>query len=197
MKPYYVYIAYLDKIPRYIGFGKGNRYTHVNSGTSHQRKLNEVVLKDEKVFVIQITATNLSKEEAQIKEIELIAFYGLLEEGGTLYNQTKGGIGYRAGHTKTSKEKISNASKEMWKNRTLPERNRIVTAWASKGEITRFKKGAIPYNKAEWKLTNKLTGEFFIIEDRKTHEKRDIVWGMSPNKDYKRGIRINWYLEKL
>ena len=45
MGSYYVYVASLGGVARYVGFGSGPRYKHVNSGVSHVRKLNEQVLK--------------------------------------------------------------------------------------------------------------------------------------------------------
>lgn len=138
---YYVYLAKLDDIPRYIGFGSNGREFHVNSGVSHVRKLNEVVLKEEREFEIEILFDGLSKYEAAKKEIECILQYGRADlQTGTLWNQTSGGIGtlnYK--HTEETKKKIKAASFDRW--HSLNSRERIIAKkkFLKNGERTRFK----------------------------------------------------------
>jgi hypothetical protein len=121
---YYIYLATLDGVPRYVGFGSGTRKDHVNSGTSHIRKLNEIVLKEEKEFRVEILESDLSKKEASDKEIEYIEKYGREDLGlGTLWNRTNGGIGFRDYHTDETKKRISEHGKKLWSSYT-PYRKR-------------------------------------------------------------------------
>jgi hypothetical protein len=144
--PYYVYVALLDGLPRYVGFGKCRRTEHVNSGVSHVRKLNEVVLRDGKTFDIEYRCTTISKEDAIDKERSLIKKYGREDLGtGSLWNCTDGGIGCRThSHTPASKAKISEASKRMWQSipdHIKQERFRKIH---EKTKATQFKKGQAP-----------------------------------------------------
>lgn len=58
----------------YIGSGKGTRYKHVKSGTSHNRFLNDLYFKGEDLNVM-VFAAGLSQAESLKLEKELIAFY--------------------------------------------------------------------------------------------------------------------------
>lgn len=70
-KGYYVYLAkYNDEIC-YVGFGKGTRYTHCNSGTSSSYHLNRLHFEG-KVFEIEIYEDGLIKEAAMALEKETI-----------------------------------------------------------------------------------------------------------------------------
>jgi hypothetical protein len=144
---YYIYLATLDGVPRYVGFGSGTRKDHVNSGTSHIRKLNEIVLKEEKEFRVEILESDLSKKEASDKEIEYIEKYGREDLGlGTLWNRTNGGIGFRDYHTDETKKKISEHGKKLWSSYTpYRKRQRKETLLAS-GLSTRFIKGQKSHN---------------------------------------------------
>lgn len=109
----------------------------------------------------------ITKEEAEQKEIELIDYYkttekkfgynisrgGMVNNGVPCKEETKQKISrankgikngmYGKHHTKEEKVKISEASKKMWNNKEHKEKmsNRM------KGNIYRFKKGNIPWNK--------------------------------------------------
>jgi hypothetical protein len=77
-----VYRAYdMDGVLRYIGEGKENRPQHVNSGTSHNFKLNEHFFLRGPMRV-EIVQTGLSKEESLAIEYLLIK----KNTGGTLWN---------------------------------------------------------------------------------------------------------------
>lgn len=142
MNDYYVYLASLDGIPRYIGFGKKNRYLHVNSGISSVRKLNEIVLKDEKQFQIEFLNKNLTLREAEQKEIFYIGKYGRENLSlGTLWNLTDGGIGFRTKHTKEEKIKIGDTVRKRWQSLTTEERQRQSKRFSDSGINTRFVKG--------------------------------------------------------
>lgn len=114
MNSYYVYVAFLDGVPRYVGAGHKKRDLHVNSGCSHNVQLNRVVLAENLRFDVRRLEVNLSRDEAYRLECEYIRKYGLAIDGGTLWNETYGGIGYLARHTAKTKERIGEASKERW-----------------------------------------------------------------------------------
>lgn len=160
MNEYYVYIAYQDTIPRYIGFGKGRRFEHVNSGVSASYRLNKEHFAGA-FFDVHIVKNNLSSKDAQTLEIELIKYHGLLRDGGTLYNETLGGIGFRAGHTEKMKEIISNASKKCWAEMTPEDRAERKRKFLENGKGTRFQKGQKinPTTSKTWKIKNLETGE--------------------------------------
>ena len=111
---YYIYVALLDGIPRYVGAGRKKREQHVNSGCSHNVKLNRVVLAEQREFEVQKVKIDLTKDEAFRLECEYIEKYGLESDGGTLWNETYGGIGYLSKHTEKTKERIGAAVKERW-----------------------------------------------------------------------------------
>lgn len=137
---YYVYVAYEGDVPRYVGFGKGRRYEHVNSGISKSYRLNKAHFQGITLRV-EFVAQGLTKEEAEKLEIELIAQHKREDAGGTLWNETNGGVGYRAGHTDASRERIRASSKAMWANLTEDQRQARVAQFLKNGEKTRFKKG--------------------------------------------------------
>ena len=104
MNIYYIYIYYCQKdIPFYVGYGKNNRmFDHLNEARkkpkaiSGEHKLNKIrkILKDGFEPIIEIVASNLSREEAIELEIELIEKFGRADLGsGPLTNMTKGGDG--------------------------------------------------------------------------------------------------------
>lgn len=197
MKKYYVYVAYLNNVPRYVGFGHGKRLNHVNSGTSHVKDLNIQVLKYDQIFDVVKVENNLSVEEAIEFEIKYIEKYGTVEENtGTLYNKTLGGIGYSFKHTQTTKDKIGEASSELWKSHSEIERRNRIDTFLKNGEKTRFVKGRKADNICEWKLTNKNTNECYIFEGKYGGPKSEFIFGMIPDYTYKRGKYVGWYLEK-
>ena len=113
----------LDGIPRYVGAGRNKREEHVNSGRSHNVELNRVVLAEKREFEVKRLEGNLSKKEAFRLECEYIQRYGLAADGGSLWNETYGGIGYLSKHTEKTKERIGAASKERWESlKDDPER---------------------------------------------------------------------------
>lgn len=65
----------------------------------------------EDAFQFEVLLAGLTREEANLKECELIAEYGALDRDKG-YNATFGGIG--ANHTEEAKAKISAASTEYW-----------------------------------------------------------------------------------
>jgi len=162
-KMYYVYLAYLDDVPRYVGFGKRDRYKHVNSGVSSVRELNFHVLKYDKKFRIEFLKTNLSKSDAQKYEIKFIKQYGRLDVGGgTLFNHTFGGVGFRGGHTHISKEKIAKASKNMWDSMSENDKTSRINVFLDNGKNTRYKKGRYSENSCFWKILDPM-GNMIIV----------------------------------
>lgn len=74
LKPtgHYVYLAALNDKVYYIGSGKGLRYSHVNSGTSHNYKLNQHHFTSEDKLEVEIIIEGMSKEESMEVEERLI-----------------------------------------------------------------------------------------------------------------------------
>lgn len=88
----YGYIAYEEDIPRYVGIGKKNRWWHVNSGESHNPRLNGRVSNGTK-FQIKLY-TFETRELAEKWEIETIRNLGRKDlNTGPLFNNTIGGDG--------------------------------------------------------------------------------------------------------
>lgn len=203
---YYTYVAKLDGIPKYVGAGKGIRYLHVNSGVSSNRELNRVVLAECQIFDIDIIPAN-SKQEAFETEQQLIAQYGLTCDGtGTLFNETLGGIGFRSKHTEASKRKIQETAKRWWSHlKSSPayekHRNKL-KATPNSGRFVSGRKGTyFGGTPKKWVLVNnntdpKITYEFVDREkfwkDNPSFE--PIVRWMHPNRIYKSGRRVGWYL---
>ena len=69
---YYVYIASIDGEIFYIGSGKGDRYSHVNSGISHNYKINLHHFTAEQKLSIAIYREGMSKDESRELETNLI-----------------------------------------------------------------------------------------------------------------------------
>lgn len=150
---YYCYCAFDKNIPRYVGFGKGRRWEHVNSGTSHIRKLNEATLRDGTLFRIEFVHINLSRDCAIKLEQELIEYYGREDlNTGSLWNTTAGGIGFRSYHNEDTKRNISQHSIQMWEQLTEKERTTRINRFLSVGKGTRFKKGRINHNRKQYQI---------------------------------------------
>lgn len=115
MKLYYVYILYRpDKgqTPCYVGKGSGDRYKcHARKGEKHKnirlanifRRANKLGLEVKSEIVFE----TYDEQEALLKEIELIAFYGRR----TLCNYTDGGDSPKL--TKATRAKISASRQGM------------------------------------------------------------------------------------
>jgi len=71
---HYVYIVKLKGEVIYIGKGKHDRYLHPNSGTSHNREMNRLHFQGA-VFDVEFAKENLTNEEAEKLELELIGQY--------------------------------------------------------------------------------------------------------------------------
>lgn len=200
---YYVYVATLDQIPRYVGVGRGLRFEHVNSGTSHNRKLNYAVLALSRSFEIEMFAHGLTKDRAFELESRLIHQYGMDIGGGSLYNETFGGLGYSNGHTIESKKKISETSKRRW----AVLRNNPVSYAAHIEKLKQpnsgqFKPGQGPRwldgSPKTWVLTNQRTNHIIEFTNRqkfgRENPKFSFVKNMRPNKTYKFGRTQDWVL---
>jgi len=88
---YYIYrhIRPDKNEPFYIGIGK-----HGTKRSLHKRRnsiWNNIVTKNQQVYDIDILFEDLSLQEASEKEIEFIALYGRIKDGGILANILKGG----------------------------------------------------------------------------------------------------------
>lgn len=203
---YQVYLASLDGVPRYVGCGKPNRHLHVNSGTSHVRKLNEVVLRDDREFDISIVKSGMTKAEAEKFEHSEIIRIGRDDLGtGTLWNGTSGWGFLHGEHTPETKRKISNASKAKWANLSGSEREEYIQKLKDAPNSGRWVKGQKAPNAGKtgiygknWKLLNKLTGEsyefFSKINFVAEHPEFNFISHMQASHDYKWGQRTNWYL---
>ena len=101
MKKYYVYIGKLDNRVVYVGRGSGDRLWHLNSGCSHVYEANKNHFKGDMKVEVTIFRSDLSREDADILEKELIL------ELKPEWNKTHNNYSY-TGHRKTkSKTKPS------------------------------------------------------------------------------------------
>lgn len=91
-------------------------------------------------FTHEILFNNLTKEEACVKEIELIEYYKTTQRKYG-YNISKGGTAPMAGrkHTKITKKKMSENNGKYWEGKHHSEE--------SKQKISESKKGTLPWNK--------------------------------------------------
>ncbi len=95
------------------------------------RKINKLLREGYEV-AIKVLHTFDNEEEQLAKEVELIEFYGRLNDGGILYNTAHGGIGlvgYK--HTEETRNKMSLA-KMGNKNNVGVKRPDMVKRWAKK-----------------------------------------------------------------
>ena len=206
---YQVYVAYLDDIPRYVGCGRLNRHLHVNSGTSHVRKLNEIVLKYDKLFEIKILNDSLSKDEAERLEHQEISKIGREDlNEGTLWNGTSGWGFLHGGHTDATKAKISAASKSKWSNLTAEGRLDYIQKLKDSPNSGRFVKGVQPHNRGkiglygkQWKLTNIITSEEYTFLSKSKFVQRNsdfkFIINMKADHKYSRGKRKNWFIVEV
>lgn len=120
MSDYYVYVHYKKSCgtPFYVGKGKGARCTSKHGRNPFWKKVVE-----KHGVVVKVVQSGIQEWYAFELEKELIALYGLRQDGsGTLVNMTDGGEGI-SGHVMSSetKSKISKASKQAaesvsWRN---------------------------------------------------------------------------------
>ena len=100
----------------YVGLSNSDYKRPYDKNTSRNRYWNNIVNKTD--YIVEIIATNLSKEDAKELEIFLISLYGRSNLNlGTLCNLSDGGEsanGYK--HTTEAKLKIANAVKERMSN---------------------------------------------------------------------------------
>ncbi len=117
----YIYIDPVRNIPRYIGFGHGNRaYSHLIK--THNKTfagwLNN--LKNKSLSPIIIKENVKSKAEAKLLEIFWISIYGRVDKNtGCLFNHTDGGVGGIGriyNHSAETKAKMSatRKGKQTW-----------------------------------------------------------------------------------
>lgn len=95
MQNYYVYLVFVDSELKYIGKGKGDRYLHGISGTSHVFGLNEAYFQG-KLMEVGIVKDKMSEKDALWLESSLINVYGSSEHialfnyhGNTLNHETE------------------------------------------------------------------------------------------------------------
>ncbi|WP_298061692.1 NUMOD3 domain-containing DNA-binding protein [uncultured Rikenella sp.] len=211
----------------YIGITKRNPKYRWNNGKGYY---NQVFKKAIDIygwdnFEHIILFTNLSKEEAEQKEIELIKKYnssnskygyniskgGLVNNGVPCKEETKRKISvsnkgekngmYHKKHTENSLIKISNASKKLWQN----EEHKKKMSEKMKGNAYRFKKGNIPWNKGKKckpainrkKVQCIETGEIFnsIAEAEKIKNTNNISCCCSGKRKSTKGYHWRYYEE--
>ena len=112
----YIYIDPVKNIPRYVGYGHGNRaYSHLVK--THNKSFAGWLknLKDVALAPIIIKEEVRSKEEAKMLEIFWISIYGRKDKGtGCLFNHTNGGDGGSGriySHSDETKKKMSETRK--------------------------------------------------------------------------------------
>jgi hypothetical protein len=91
----YIYIDPIRNIPRYVGYGHGNRsHKHLNK-TGNKSFAGWIrKLKEKSLIPIIIKEEVRSKEEAKLLEIFWISIYGRIDnKTGCLFNHTNGGDG--------------------------------------------------------------------------------------------------------
>lgn len=112
----YIYIDPIKNIPRYVGYGHGNRaYSHLVK--SHNKCFAGWIrnLKEKSLTPIIIKEDVGSLAEAKIQEIFWISIYGRLDKKtGCLFNHTDGGDGGSGriyNHSDETKKKMSESRK--------------------------------------------------------------------------------------
>jgi len=213
-----VYIGITKRKPQYRwnnGKGYGNQY--------FKRAIQKYGFNN---FEHLILYENFTQKEAEQKEIELIAYYksnekdfgyniskgGMVNNGVSCKEETKQKISqankgikngmYGKHHTKKIKAKISKASKKMWKNEDHKEKmsNRM------KGNLYRFKKGNIPWNKNKkgimipWNKKKVIcldTNEMFdsITEAEKVKSVNNISYCCNGKRKSTKGLHFKFYEE--
>lgn len=151
----------LDKNePFYIGIGSDDRYRRANEKSRRNKHWNNIVSKSN--YEVDILLDNLSWDEACKKEIEFIELYGRNDIGnGTLVNLTGGGDGaYKTIpsietriklskkakgkiYKESTKDKISNTLKELYKDSENHPRSRKVICTKSNKIYNSIKDAAI------------------------------------------------------
>lgn len=112
----YIYIDPVRNIPRYVGYGHGNRaYSHLIK--THNKTFAGWIrnLKDRSLAPVIIKEDVKSKSEAKLLERFWISIYGRIDKStGCLFNHTDGGDGGSGrifNHSKETKQKMSETRK--------------------------------------------------------------------------------------
>lgn len=192
MNIYYVYIYYdYNKIPFYIGIGKGNRITnHLRKSIRFSRKnlfynkLNKIIENKEN-FSYSILRNNLILGEAIITEEVLIKLIGRRDlNTGTLCNLTDGGEGHK--NYKKSEELRKKIS-EWTKGRKISEEQKQILKICNTGkkhsEETKLKLSKVQLGTKKPKP----------IESRVNYRNSAIIKWKS--EDYKNKFRNNYILK--
>jgi len=167
---YYVYL-YLtpDRVPFYIGKGKGHRYyvsNHLHK-TNPNRLLKNKIRKVGVANVrVQFLHENLTEEEAFCWERYWIKYIGRRNLGkGTLVNMTVGGDGISGHiHSDDTKRKISDANKGRifsgaHKQKISEARKGMKFSDGHKRKISNAKKGVPMSNEHKQKISKTMKGK--------------------------------------
>ena len=126
---FYVYVVFdLHAVPRYVGKGKGRRWTN-HLWRSHNVDVRRLVEKSGGELPIVVVHEGLTEQEAFRAEIDLIAAIGRGMDG-PLLNLTDGGDGV-VGHKRTDEQRTAMSAAR--KGRTLSLESRIKVSQALKG----------------------------------------------------------------
>jgi hypothetical protein len=168
----------LDKNePFYIGIGSDSngKYKRAKSKDGRNNHWLRIVSKTD--YKVQILFDDLTWEEANKKEIELVAFYGRRDlNKGTLVNLTDGGEGF-VGYTPDieTRKKMSEAQKKLYENGYVNP---------MKGIKSKFKGQKRSYETRR-KMSEKLKGKIHSEESRKKQ-------GETLKKKYESGDIATW-----
>lgn len=106
MKEYYLYRHIRPDKNEVFYIGIGGTNTRRAWETRYRNSLwNNVVNKNKGNYIVEILFTNLTKEEACLKEIEFIALYKRRQDGGTLTNFQLGGD-LKSGYIMSNEQKL-------------------------------------------------------------------------------------------
>lgn len=89
---FYTYVFRHRAVPVYVGAGQGERVelkSHLRPSDLSEKR--EYLRRWRHEITSEIALADATREEARLREAELIAEYGLLCDGGTLLNRTYGG----------------------------------------------------------------------------------------------------------
>lgn len=167
----YMYIRLDQNVPFYIGASNSLNFKRAYNTRNRTKAFKEVYSKTQ--VMVDIVSSNLSKEEAEIKETKLIALYGCMKYGGLLVNFHRNMPLKK--HTEATKIKIS--KKHLGKKASKETRYKLSESKKGEKNPNYGKKHNEDYKE---NISKKLQGRIFTKE---TKEKMKAAWILRKQKN--------------